>query len=63
MKQSNKFIIGLFSVLCILYSQPSFAWDYSATGTTTEQSVQLRSRVLQEMEQRTATEPERRIAF
>ena len=45
MNQSNKFIIGLFSGLCILYSQPSFAWDYSATGATTEQSVQLRTGV------------------
>ena len=42
MRQSNKFIIGLYSVLCILYSSAAFAWDYDATGATTEQTVQLR---------------------
>ena len=42
MRQSNRFIIGLYSVLCILYSPATLAWDYKSTGSTTEQTVQMR---------------------
>ena len=43
MRRSNKLIIGLYSVLCILYSTSAFAWDYSSTGSTREDIVQLRT--------------------
>jgi len=33
----------LYSLLLILYSPSVFAWDYDATGATTEQAVQLRT--------------------
>lgn len=36
-------VASLCSVFCVLYSQMAFAWDYSATGATTEQTVQLRT--------------------
>ena len=43
MKKSNRFIIGLCSVLCILYSTTAKAVDYSSTGATREDIVQLRT--------------------
>ena len=39
----NRFLIGLYSVLCILYSTSAHAVTYDATGATTEQTVQLRA--------------------
>ena len=38
----NRFIIGLYSVLCILYSSTALAVDYASTGTNTEHAVQAR---------------------
>ena len=39
---ANRLIIGLCSVLCILYSPSAWAWGYSSTGETREDRVQLR---------------------
>lgn len=36
------FIIGICSVLCILYAAEANATDYNAAGSTTEQEVQMR---------------------
>ena len=35
------FIIGLCSVLCILYSSSAYATEYNSAGATTEQQVQM----------------------
>ncbi len=39
---TDRLIIGLCSVLCILYSQSTFAWDYSSTENEDKHAVQLR---------------------
>lgn len=36
-------VFSLYSLFLILYSPSAFAWDYAATGATTEQTVQLRT--------------------
>lgn len=38
----NRFIIGLYSVLCILYSTQAHAWDYTSTANEDRQAMQLR---------------------
>ena len=38
----ERLIIGLCSVLCILYSPKAHATTYNSAGATTEQEVQLR---------------------
>lgn len=38
----RSFLIGLCSVLCLLYSSSAYTTEYNATGATTEQAVQMR---------------------
>ena len=42
-KRSNRLFIAVLTALAVLLALPTYAWDYSATGATTEQSVQLRT--------------------
>lgn len=42
-KRSNRLFIAVLTALAVLLALPTFAWDYSATGATNEQSVQLRT--------------------
>lgn len=41
-KRSNRLFMAVLTVLAVMLVSPTYAWDYDATGATTEQIVQMR---------------------